>query len=188
MGERRSASIHWSAERARNDIQVKVVWEAIQRIEATAESLDESMCRFCTRCSKTANKVCEGCREAHYCSRRCQKKDWHIHRNDCKKISIVVTTATGETLALQNLPLRTSVHDIRKKVHRWACAMMAGTRIEILHDDDFSFDLKYADRILFNRSITLAKLMIKDGEELTLIGWCEGPPPLIDSSSSGHEW
>ena len=188
MGERRSGSTDWSTVRGRNDINVKVVWEAIQRMEASAQGHDEITFRSCTRCSKQAKKVCEECREALYCCRRCQKKDWHIHRNDCKKISIVVKTKGGESLPVSDLPLRTSLHDIRKKVYGWACAMMPSDKNDNLYDQDFEFNFMYCDRIIFKESTTLSKLRMKDGEELIVVAECERPPPLIDSSSSGHEW
>ena len=38
----------------------------------------------CTRCGgETRTFVCLGCGEAHYCSRRCQKRDWPRHKQLC---------------------------------------------------------------------------------------------------------
>ena len=104
MSERRYESTDRSTARGRNDINVKIVWEAIQRMETSGQSHDEITFRSCSRCCKEAMKVCVGCGEAFYCGRRCQKKDWHIHRTDCKKISIVVKTRGGESLAVKDLP------------------------------------------------------------------------------------
>ena len=188
MDERRSGSIDWSTVRGRNDINVKVVWDARQRMEASAQGDDEIAFRSCTRCSKQTKKVCEGCGKAFYCGRRCQKKDWHIHRNVCKKISIVVKTKGGESLPVSDLPLRTSLHDIRKKVYSWARAMMLSDTNDNLHDQVFEFDFMYCDRIIFKENTTLSKLRMKDGEELIVVAEFERLSQLIDSSSSAHEW
>ena len=31
-------------------------------------------------------KTCSGCKVVYYCSRDCQKKDWHVHKFLCKKV------------------------------------------------------------------------------------------------------
>ena len=187
MSERRYESTDRSTARGRNDINVKIVWEAIQRMETSGQSHDEVTFRSCSRCWKQALKVCVGCGEAFYCGRRCQKKDWHIHRNDCKKISIVVKTRGGESLAVKDLPLRTSLHGIKKKVYGWARAMMLFDKNDNLHDQDFAFDFMYCNRIIFKENTSLSKLGMKDGEELMVVADLEKPPQLLDSSSSGHE-
>lgn len=40
-----------------------------------------SVCAGCG--TAMANKVCGRCREVHYCSSACQKRDWPKHRADC---------------------------------------------------------------------------------------------------------
>ncbi len=35
-------------------------------------------------CGKNATKKCSNCKNAHYCSKECQKDDWNHHKIDCK--------------------------------------------------------------------------------------------------------
>lgn len=42
---------------------------------------------FCFACHKKFQhkcKSCSGCEAVRYCSKECQKKDWAVHRNECK--------------------------------------------------------------------------------------------------------
>ena len=97
-------------------------------------------------------------------------------------------TKGGESLPVSDLPLRTSLHDIRKKVYNWARAMMLSDTNDNLHDQVFEFDFMYCDRIIFKENTTLSKLRMKDGEELIVVAEFERLSQLIDSSSSAHEW
>lgn len=38
----------------------------------------------CWMCGEIKGKKCAGCQARRYCSRRCQKKDWHRHKQECK--------------------------------------------------------------------------------------------------------
>lgn len=42
----------------------------------------------CTACRKTEGPLhrCKGCYEVQYCSRKCQKKGWKTHKQQCKKL------------------------------------------------------------------------------------------------------
>ncbi|THH13617.1 hypothetical protein EUX98_g9700 [Antrodiella citrinella] len=39
---------------------------------------------FCAKCDEIATKFCSVCKHTHYCSERCQKDDWKIHKKGCK--------------------------------------------------------------------------------------------------------
>lgn len=39
-------------------------------------------CWFCGN-TKAKTQRCAGCSVAYYCSKKCQKKDWKIHKNEC---------------------------------------------------------------------------------------------------------
>ncbi len=47
---------------------------------------------FCWHCFKMSNtlKRCTGCSHAHYCNVDCQKKDWEIHKPECKALKTPV--------------------------------------------------------------------------------------------------
>ena len=38
---------------------------------------------LCAVCKKDADKSCGECKNAHYCSAECQKKDWPTHKKLC---------------------------------------------------------------------------------------------------------
>jgi hypothetical protein len=42
-------------------------------------------CCFNDACNNEATKTCTQCREASYCSVECQRKDWPLHKSNCKK-------------------------------------------------------------------------------------------------------
>jgi hypothetical protein len=46
----------------------------------------------CIQCGKTPSEVkkCGRCRKTRYCSRKCQKKHWKIHKIECQKREIVL--------------------------------------------------------------------------------------------------
>ncbi len=46
---------------------------------------------LCAMCNKKAQNKCGRCRNTHYCSQECQRKDWPSHKNVCK--SLVQKTA-----------------------------------------------------------------------------------------------
>ncbi len=56
-----------------------------------------SVQKFCNTCSKTQDqlqqqkqrgilKICGKCRVVSYCSEKCQKEDWNVHKKTCKKL------------------------------------------------------------------------------------------------------
>ncbi|XP_051174449.1 zinc finger MYND domain-containing protein 10 [Leptopilina boulardi] len=67
----------------------------IDEIKATAQILSESYDmnkldivdgKKCFLCKNTAKKRCSKCKEAWYCDRECQVKDWNNHKDFCTKI------------------------------------------------------------------------------------------------------
>lgn len=67
----------------------------IEEIKATAQILSESYdmnkldivdVKKCFLCKNTARKRCSKCKEAWYCERECQVKDWENHKDFCAKI------------------------------------------------------------------------------------------------------
>jgi len=58
------------------------------------------MCRHCNKAEDDPNfqlslKSCAGCKQAFYCSRECQKKDWKAHKRNCKTLPLSDTKASG---------------------------------------------------------------------------------------------
>lgn len=42
--------------------------------------------RLCDKCAKIGSDlVCSGCTYARYCTKKCQRDDWSIHKKQCKK-------------------------------------------------------------------------------------------------------
>jgi len=39
---------------------------------------------ICITCNKLADKACNQCKAACYCSAECQKSDWRVHKQECK--------------------------------------------------------------------------------------------------------
>ncbi|KAN0080597.1 hypothetical protein V8E54_003801 [Elaphomyces granulatus] len=46
----------------------------------------------CLMCSATEAKSCLSCHSASYCSKKCQKEDWPLHKRLCKKIPTMAST------------------------------------------------------------------------------------------------
>ena len=151
---------------------------------------------YCAACSGTALKICAGCYAAHYCCRACQKKDWHRHRNDCLKVCVIVRVLSGAGKQFDNLPLRTSVEDLKALVLPWAFQQLASSPAafqqqlsssfqqlpEAHHINVFDIDLLYDGKMLDNPRATLADIGVTDGDELQSIGRIDEPPPLLSSS------
>lgn len=53
--------------------------------ERLMKSLEDYTNR-CYNCNKVTKdiKACSGCKVTYYCSRECQKKDWSMHKRECK--------------------------------------------------------------------------------------------------------
>ncbi|KAL9087898.1 MAG: hypothetical protein Q9165_006460 [Trypethelium subeluteriae] len=43
----------------------------------------------CCVCNASSTEICAQCRDAHYCSKTCQKKDWKTHKVLCKDFKIL---------------------------------------------------------------------------------------------------
>ncbi|RLU18456.1 hypothetical protein DMN91_008813 [Ooceraea biroi] len=52
-----------------------------------AEKLDRVEVKRCFSCQEPSKKRCSKCKEAWYCSRQCQVKDWENHKKICDKIT-----------------------------------------------------------------------------------------------------
>lgn len=52
-----------------------------------AEKLDRVEEKRCFLCQEPSKKRCSKCKEAWYCSRQCQVKDWESHKKLCDKIT-----------------------------------------------------------------------------------------------------
>jgi len=40
----------------------------------------------CPQCGKVATTKCTGCKEVYYCNRDCQRKNWKLHKPECKAL------------------------------------------------------------------------------------------------------
>ena len=73
--------------------RVRVHWKAVSaRLQAEGES--GALFRKCHACGKCEDKnntntskfpVCGRCKNVHYCSAKCQRSDWNVHKNMCAK-------------------------------------------------------------------------------------------------------
>lgn len=41
----------------------------------------------CEICDTVSTLLCSKCKNSHYCSKKCQTKDWKNHKEECKKIN-----------------------------------------------------------------------------------------------------
>ncbi|RIB12198.1 P-loop containing nucleoside triphosphate hydrolase protein [Gigaspora rosea] len=46
----------------------------------------------CNICKKSTKRCCSKCKQIYYCSKKCQKKDWKIHKEYCENSSTVTET------------------------------------------------------------------------------------------------
>ena len=64
--------------------------DELQHIFGAKDMILKAMCRKqCDRCLSVKKKMkkCAGCYAVYYCSRKCQKKKWGMHKLLCQKIS-----------------------------------------------------------------------------------------------------
>ncbi len=57
---------------------------AVYDTEFFAVPLREAILKICSYCYERTNRKCARCRCVVYCSTRCQRKDWKLHKNECK--------------------------------------------------------------------------------------------------------
>lgn len=55
-----------------------------QQTSTKPDSPDDVEFAECQMCGKKATKKCSKCKDATYCSERCQSADWKIHENICQ--------------------------------------------------------------------------------------------------------
>jgi hypothetical protein len=53
---------------------------------AVIEELPDD-CGSCKGCGKICSNKCTGCKQVYYCGKVCQRKDWKLHRPECKALS-----------------------------------------------------------------------------------------------------
>ena len=101
----------------------------------------------------------------------------------------MVRTLSGEQQLLKDLPLRTSLTDIRKMILQWMYELQPRTVREQIDDGDyldlqFIYENKVLDRL--GRD-TLAEIGMGDRDVLQVVVVEVGCPPLGDSVSTDEE-
>ena len=84
--------------------------------EPEAEPTAASAGGVCARCGVGSTKVCAGCFELWYCSRKCQKQSWSCHRLECIHPTIHVYMMSGKRKDYSELQLKRSVADLKKLI------------------------------------------------------------------------
>lgn len=51
--------------------------------------------RICLTCGKNAEYLCSKCHSVHFCSKKCQKKAWKVHKGHCKRDLFTVCAYCG---------------------------------------------------------------------------------------------
>jgi hypothetical protein len=54
---------------------------------------------ICNVCQKPSTLRCSKCRQAYYCSKECQKKDWKLHKKSCGKNEGAMSSSSGSSLS-----------------------------------------------------------------------------------------
>ena len=57
---------------------------AVSYLETVGRDPDAHKCLVCRGRGKPKLKACAGCKKVRYCSAECQKKDWKVHKSQCK--------------------------------------------------------------------------------------------------------
>ncbi|GMT28882.1 hypothetical protein PFISCL1PPCAC_20179, partial [Pristionchus fissidentatus] len=52
------------------------------------DTMIHQVCSHCFNCDTSNLRRCLGCLELHYCSELCQREDWHVHKAECKLLSL----------------------------------------------------------------------------------------------------
>jgi len=55
-----------------------------ERLKEYEKTLNVVHCKTC-KSTTTELKRCKGCDSVYYCNRECQKKNWPLHKKDCRK-------------------------------------------------------------------------------------------------------
>eukprot|EP01084_Bolivina_argentea_P122286 216702_1 len=50
----------------------------------SSDSNDKIQSNICCVCSESTTQRCSGCKSVYYCSAKCQKQDWKMHKKQCK--------------------------------------------------------------------------------------------------------
>ena len=77
--------------------------------------LTRRMCRYCNKAEDNPEfqlslKTCSRCKQAHYCTQDCQKKDWKKHRLVCCKHSLAANTDNTSEKIVLNFMARKHTH------------------------------------------------------------------------------
>ena len=140
--------------------------------------------------------LCGGCRQAFYCSRRFQRKDWKHHRNLCKHtvaresvkknqdpdrnavdLSVTVRLLSGDSRTMEGFKYDNPTSFLEERVLDWASHLVGLDAAFIV------VKLMFQDSEL-DATQTFSESRLCDGAEVTAIVERDEPPPLVDSSDN----
>ena len=132
----------------------------------------------CARCLSTTRKGdpphiknnllrCGGCKQVWYCSRDCQKQDFFFHKVECKEVSIIFQTGTGQPESNRSSLGETTINNAALLVRNFlalrvrkinecyrSCGDNGGSHIRC-GSDHFDNLLQYNNKLPLDREETL---------------------------------
>ena len=81
----------------------------VTTVSITTQTKPRTHCAACGRCVKSKLKAtCKGCGMIHFCSVKCQKKKWPLHKSHCEALAC---TRGGRTAFLTHMAFFMGIYD-----------------------------------------------------------------------------
>ena len=138
-------------------------------------------CAQCGGSPEGGFKICARCGTTHYCNKKCQKRNWRVHRGTCshgeRHFEVTARLLNGDHKALSRVTRLTTVADVKAMLIDW------------IHSDR-KLDLIYRKQLLTDGQ-TLEEAGVSASDELLVIVHSptpslsgDEPPGLIGSDAS----
>ena len=95
-------------------------------------------------------------------------------------MNITIRTMSGAAITLENVPIRTRIYEITRRISAWMYKMQPMSVKQEYNEQDLDIDLVYEDSVVHDRTTTLDELRMESHEFVAI---ASVPPPLVSSSS-----
>lgn len=116
---------------------------------------------------------------AFYCSVRCQRRHWNLHRDWCATIPLKVSLLSGKSIEIRIHPLST-VSQLKEKIFIWMQGKNQSGSMS-----DFQIEVMCGERLIHDDMLTVQQAGLCAAREIQALIRTPSPPPgLLESSDS----